>query len=78
MVRLRPRRRLAPWGGRGDKQNCRRAFSGPTAAAPWGPTTAWGVALMLWLALHRHQMPHPPVLLLFTACEERGLVGARP
>lgn len=42
-----------------------------------GADNGLGVALMLWLALHRHQMPHPPVLLLFTACEERGLVGAK-
>ena len=42
-----------------------------------GADNGVGVALMLWLALHQRQLPHPPVLLLFTACEERGLVGAK-
>lgn len=41
-----------------------------------GADNGLGAALMLWLALHP-QHPHPPVLLLFTACEERGLVGAK-
>lgn len=41
-----------------------------------GADNGIGVALMLWLAQQR-QLPHGPVLLLFTACEERGLVGAK-
>lgn len=41
-----------------------------------GADNGLGVALMLWLA-QNPQLPHPPVLLLFTACEERGLVGAK-
>lgn len=41
-----------------------------------GADNGLGVALMLWLARNPH-LPHPPILLLFTACEERGLVGAK-
>ena len=41
-----------------------------------GADNGIGVALMLWLALHP-EVPHGPVLLLFTAGEERGLTGAK-
>lgn len=41
-----------------------------------GADNGLGVALMLWLA-RNPQLPHPRILLLFTACEERGLVGAK-
>lgn len=41
-----------------------------------GADNGIAVAAMLALAEHR-QFSHGPVLLLFTACEERGLVGAK-
>lgn len=41
-----------------------------------GADNGMGAALMLWLALHP-ELPHGPVLLLFTAGEERGLIGAK-
>ncbi len=41
-----------------------------------GADNGMAVALMLWLA-KAQPVPHGPVLLLFTACEERGLLGAR-
>lgn len=40
-----------------------------------GADNGIGVAVMLYLA-HRSDLPHGKVQLLFTACEERGLVGA--
>lgn len=41
-----------------------------------GADNGIGAALMLWLAL-RPEVPHGPVLLLFTSGEERGLTGAK-
>lgn len=41
-----------------------------------GADNGIGAALMLWLALHP-ELPHGPVLLLFTAGEEQGLTGAK-
>lgn len=42
-----------------------------------GADNGIGVALMLWLAEHHSRYPHGPITLLFTACEETGLVGAK-
>ena len=42
-----------------------------------GADNGIAVAMMLWLARQREGFSHGPVTLLFTACEEQGLVGAR-
>ena len=46
------------------------------ARSSLGADNGIGVALMLWLAQAR-PVPRPPVLLLFTASEEQGLLGAK-
>ena len=46
-------------------------------ATTLGADNGIAVAVMLWLAQHRAEFAHGPVTLLFTACEEQGLVGAR-
>lgn len=63
-------------GAKPRRENGRIVSDGTTAL---GGDARTGVALLVVLAetLIKHQLPHPPITLLFTVREESGLHGAR-